>query len=70
MSGAVMDAKGRLEALQVALKQRDVHDVKFFFNGNCATPPSDVADDAANLLQAYINGEVRPMGALNDTAQP
>ena len=44
----------RLKECQDALVKQGVRDVKFFFNVNTETPVSQVASDAADLLQDMI----------------
>ncbi|MGE7137965.1 hypothetical protein ACQKIE_10090 [Luteibacter sp. NPDC031894] len=60
-----MNAKARLQALEAALRERGVVDVKFFFtNTNVAL--STIATDAADALQAVVEGRTRPFAGLND----
>jgi hypothetical protein len=55
-----MNAKERLTALQAQLvKERGMKDVKFFFTRK-ELSLSETATDAANALEAYINGHTRP----------
>lgn len=61
-----MSAKDRLQALEAALRERGVVDVKFFFNttdGGLATIASDVAD----LLQAVLDKRTKKFTGLGDS---
>jgi len=53
-----MNAKKRLQALEAALKERGVVDVKFFF-ANTDESLSTIADDAADVLQDVLDNRVR-----------
>lgn len=60
-----MSAKARLQTLEAALRERGVVDVKFFFtNTNVAL--STIASDAADALQAALDGRMTDFAGLGD----
>ena len=65
-----MDANERLNNAQSALTQRGVRDVKFFFDPQAGSAlPSDVKNDAANVLDSFLRGEAKAMPSFSDAAQ-
>jgi len=53
-----MSAKERLQALQAALQERGVHDVKFCFaNGVADNSADDVMAKVADFMEAYQRGD-------------
>ncbi|WP_460454159.1 hypothetical protein [Arenimonas aestuarii] len=55
-----MNAKERLQALEAALRERGVVDVKFFFaEGADDHALSVVGSDVADVLEAMLRGEHR-----------
>jgi len=64
-----MNAKARLQALEAALRKRGVVDVKFFFTKNGGSL-SELATDAADVLQAILEGRTRKFTGLNDMKAP
>lgn len=63
-----MNAKERLQALEAALRERGVVDVKFLFNlGGDAL--SAVSAEVADVLQAVLDGKHEDFGLMNDGAR-
>lgn len=52
-----MGAKEKLQALQAALTERGVKDVKFFFSSESMGTLSQAAEGAALVLEAYLNDQ-------------
>lgn len=52
-----MNARERLQKLQAALDERGVKDVKFFFNSMALGGPTAAAASAAEVLEAFLNGQ-------------
>lgn len=61
-----MSAKHKLQALEAALKERGVVDVKFFFSNEGASP-TKVASDAATVLEAMLQGKTIKFNGLGDS---
>lgn len=60
-----------LQAVQAALEQRGVQDVKFLFNRQAyAHLPSDVASDVADVLTKYFDGKFVDVGNFSDEVLP
>ena len=55
-----MSAKDRLQAMQAALTERGVRDVKFFFSSESMGTLTQAAEGAAVVLEAYLNGQCVP----------
>jgi hypothetical protein len=64
-----MNAKERLLAVQAALVAGGAKDVKFYFSNTAEKPLTQVANEVADALQALLDGNVRPLGALGDGYQ-
>jgi len=64
-----MSAKERLQGLQAKLQECGVVDVKFFFSGSASTPLSQFAADAADVLQAYLDGHATILHAPKNSAK-
>jgi hypothetical protein len=62
----VMNAKARLQGLEAALRESGVVDVKFFFT-NTSEALSVIASDAADALQAVLDGNVSDFAGLGDS---
>ncbi|MCX7071322.1 MAG: hypothetical protein NTW01_10060 [Gammaproteobacteria bacterium] len=60
-----MSAKERLQALQAALEERGVKDVKFYFNPSSETSVSDLASDMAAVLEAVRDGKTRKIPSFS-----
>jgi hypothetical protein len=65
-----MSAGDRLQMVQSALVKRGVRDVKFFFKlGLNETPRSEVRNDVADFLDAYVNGRSKKVERIGDFAE-
>jgi hypothetical protein len=64
-----MSANDRLLAVQSALQQRGVTDVKFCFSlGLAQMANSEVIANVADHLQAYLDNKVAPLADYGDPA--
>ena len=61
-----MNARERLLGVQTALEARGVKDVKFCFSNTSEKALSQVTAEVADALQAFLNGEVRPLPKFDD----
>ncbi len=61
--------KDRLDRVQAELKKRGFKDVKFFFGPIGNKPLSEVANEAANFLEAILNGRTRPLPKFGDSVR-
>lgn len=64
-----MSAKERLQALEAALRQRGVVDVKFLFSLGSAAALSAVSAEVADVLQSVLDGKHEDFGLMNDGAR-
>jgi hypothetical protein len=63
-----MNAKERLQAVQAALQDRDVHDVKFCLaKGVSENSASDVMGKVADFMEAYSQGKCVELTAIGNT---
>lgn len=66
-----MEANERLQKVQAALTERGVRDVKFFFSESATSKfPTDVKNDAAYLLEQYLEGKTKVVESFNDEVLP
>ncbi|PBJ83744.1 hypothetical protein CMZ84_04445 [Lysobacteraceae bacterium NML93-0399] len=61
-----MNANVKLQAVEAALKERGVVDVKFFFNKEGGSP-TKVANDVVNVLNAMLDGKTLPFNGVGDS---
>lgn len=64
-----MSESKRLADVQAALVQRGVKDVKFFIQQGSERPLSAVKNDAAAMLEAFIDNRTMKMPAFNDSVK-
>lgn len=64
-----MSAKVRLQALEAALRERGVVDVKFFFSKGADTMLSEVTADVVEVLEAVVAGKVKPFTGIGDSVR-
>jgi len=62
-----MNSNVKLQACQKALLAQKVKDVKFFFNTTSETPVSQFESDAADVLDAMLNGKYKPAKRFGDS---
>lgn len=62
-----MSAKERLQALEAALEERGVVDVKFFFTNANNGALSTITNDVADALEDVLAGRVEEFAGLGDT---
>jgi hypothetical protein len=68
LMGATMSANGRLAALQSALSERGVQDVKFCFSLSLnQMPASEVAGSVSDFLYAYLNNKYKVIEKIGDS---
>lgn len=66
-----MSGYERLKAIQERLEARGVTDVKFAWSrGAREKPLSQVANEVADALEAYLDGRFRPLPPFNDLPSP
>jgi hypothetical protein len=63
-----MSAKEKLQALEAALKERGVVDVKFFFN-HTKKPLTGVVSDVVEVLEAVVEGRHCALKPLGDSVR-
>ena len=63
-----MNAKERLQALEAALRERGVVDVKFFFD-HTKKPLTGVVADVADVLDAVVNQRFSALEPLGDSVR-
>ena len=62
-----MDAKDRVNACQDKLVAMGVRDVKFYFNSTPESLPSQVASDAADVLEAMLDKKYKTAELIGDS---
>lgn len=62
-----MNAQERLRVLQTELESQGVDDVKFFFALTDEKPLSEVANDVADALRAYVDGRTHNLESFSDS---